>query len=115
MKKTFTLAHPKLPIPRVVEGIKHEVRKYIKRERRRELPEKVQFWDFDCKIGTTEDSAEPIHLDDIAKGIDKMVSEEQESFYLEIIAKPGRRLRKPRAAGTEPDAKPEPETDAEEE
>lgn len=96
MKKTFTLTHPKLPIPRVVEGIKHEVRKYIKRERRRELPEKVDFWDFDCKIGSTADSSKAIHVDDISKGIDELVSQEMESFYLEIIAKQGLRARKPR-------------------
>ena len=39
MKKTFKLTHKKIKLPRLVEAIKHEVKKYIKRERRRELPD----------------------------------------------------------------------------
>ncbi|MDH5485757.1 MAG: DUF6172 family protein, partial [Gammaproteobacteria bacterium] len=30
MKKTFKLSHEKLKLPRLVESIKHEVKKYIK-------------------------------------------------------------------------------------
>jgi len=47
MKKTFNLTHPKIKVPRLVEAIKSEVKKYIKRERRKTLPPKVDFWDFD--------------------------------------------------------------------
>jgi hypothetical protein len=33
MKKTFSFSHPKKQRPRVVEAIKYELKKYIKRER----------------------------------------------------------------------------------
>ncbi|VVH58938.1 FIG00920191: hypothetical protein, partial [uncultured Gammaproteobacteria bacterium] len=48
MKKTFNFSHPKKQRPRVVEAIKYELKKYIKRERNKKRPEEVDFWDFDC-------------------------------------------------------------------
>lgn len=43
MKKTFIFAHPKIKRPRRVEAIKHEVKKYLKRERNKKLPPTVDF------------------------------------------------------------------------
>ncbi|MCK5002824.1 MAG: hypothetical protein KAJ92_01650 [Gammaproteobacteria bacterium] len=97
MKKTFKLSHEKLSIPRLVEAIKHEVKKYIKRERRRALPEGADFWDFDCRFGVDEASSEVIHLSEINKSISWAESEQLESFYLEIMAKPCTRNKKPEA------------------
>ena len=54
MKKTFNLTHPKLQVSRVIEAIKYEVKKYLKRERNKTLPEGVDFWDFDCRFGDDE-------------------------------------------------------------
>ena len=96
MKKTFKLTHPKIKAPRLVVAIKHEVRKYLRRERRKNLPEKADFWDFDCRCGVDEASSEVIHVSDIDKAIDQAESKQLESFYLEILAKPGRRRKKPR-------------------
>ena len=39
MKKTFKLTHPKINIARLVEGVKGDVKKYLKRERKKKLPE----------------------------------------------------------------------------
>ncbi|MDH5666056.1 MAG: DUF6172 family protein [Nitrosopumilus sp.] len=88
MKKTFKLTHEKLTLPRLVESIKYEVKKYIKRERRRTLPEGSDYWGFDCRFGADEASSEVIHLSDINKSISWAEAEQLESFYLEIIAKP---------------------------
>lgn len=85
----------------MVEAIKHEVNKYVKRERRKKLPANVDFWDFDCKFGQTEDVATEIHLAEIRKYIDKTVEQNQESFYLEILAKPGIRRKKDSSASSE--------------
>ena len=95
MKKTFQLSHPKIKLPRLVEAIKHEVKKYIQRERRKPLPPDVDFWDFDCRFGGDEASCQAIHVDDINKAISQAETDQLESFYLEILAKPGRRTRKP--------------------
>ena len=95
MKKTFKLDHPKIKVPRLFEAFKHEVKKYLKRERRKTLPEGVDFWDFDCKYGADEAGAEPIHVAAINKFISQAEAEQLESFYLEILAKPGHRTKKP--------------------
>jgi len=100
MKKTFKLVHPKIKVARLVESIKNEIRKYLKRERRKSLPENIDFWDFNCKFGETEESTTVIHVDDITKNIDQAESKEFESFYLEIIAKPGHRSKKPKEIET---------------
>ena len=73
-----------------------EVKKYIKRERRKTLPPKVDFWDFDCRFGVDEESCEVIHVSAINKFISEVESKQLESFYLEILAKPGHRSKKTR-------------------
>ena len=95
MKKTFNLIHPKLPVPRVIEAIKHEVKKYLKRERNKALPEGVDFWDFDCRFGDDEATSEVIHVSAINKYTSQAELKQLESFYLEILAKPGQRSNKP--------------------
>ncbi len=95
MKKTFQLAHPKIKYPRMVEGVKHDVRKYIKRERRKDLPSGADFWDFDCKFGDTEAEAKAIHLSEIDGCINDAEQRELTSFYIEILAKHGVRAKKP--------------------
>jgi len=95
MKKTFSFTHPKKKRPRVVEAIKYEVKKYIKRERRKTLPEDVDFWDFDCRYGADELSCGVIHVSEINKCISEADVEGLESFFLEVLVKPGKRTKKP--------------------
>lgn len=76
--------------------IKSEINKYIARERRKDLPEDVDFWDFDCKCGPDEKSAVAIHVSTIGKEIDKAYQEKKDSVYVEILAKPGIRTPKPK-------------------
>lgn len=95
MKKTFELIHPKIKYPRMVEGVKHDIRKYLKRERRIELPDGAKFWDFDCKFGDTEADAKPIHLAELDECINDAGKRELKTFYVEILAKPGFRTKKP--------------------
>ncbi|MDA3925117.1 MAG: DUF6172 family protein [Kiritimatiellae bacterium] len=95
MKKTFNLINEKIKYPRQVEAVKHDIKKYIKRERRKDLPKDVDFWDFSCKYGDTENEAEVIHLAEINKCIDGAEKRGLDSFYVEILAKPGHRTKKP--------------------
>ena len=94
MKKTFLLTHPKIQFSRLIESAKHDIRKYIKREMRKKLPDGADFWDFDCKYGQTKEDAETIHVSQIHKYVDKAEEQELESFYLEILAKTGHRKKK---------------------
>ena len=90
MKKTFKLTHPKIKYARLIDATKHEVKKYLRRERNKKLIQ-GDFWDFDCKYGVTESEAKVIQLSDINKHIDQAAAENLESFYLEILVKPGYR------------------------
>ena len=73
-----------------------DVRKYLKRESRKELPEGADFWDFDCKFGPAAEEAKVIHVAEIGKYIDGAEAQQLESFYVEILAKPGHRTKKPK-------------------
>lgn len=91
MKKTFELTHPKIKVDRMVESVKHEVKKYLKRERNKSLPEGADYWDFDCKIGKSAQTADVIHVATISQQIDTLVAEDVTSFYLEVLVKPATR------------------------
>ena len=100
MKKTFKLnvegKHP----DRVLEAVKHEIRKYVKRQRRVPLPAGVDFWDFDCRFGTSQDNAAVVHFSTITSLIDAVAKGTgdggADTFYLELLAKNG--VRKVREA-----------------
>lgn len=94
MKKTFKLTHEKLNQDRHIDATRHEIRKYIKRERKRTLPEGADYWDFDCRFGADAGICDEIHLSEIDKCINAAIEDEFPSFYLEIIAKPGIRTKK---------------------
>lgn len=103
MKKTFKLTHPKIAPPRLMDAIRHEVKKYVRRERNKQLPANADFWDFDCRFGDDEDSSNEIHLSEISDCISKAETMQLESFYLEIIAKPGHRTAKTADENSVPD------------
>lgn len=103
MKKTFTLTHPKIKVARLVDSVKSDIRKYVKRERKKVLPEGIDFWDFDCKFGATEEAAGGVHLSELNKHIDEAEKQQLESFYIEILAKPARRTKKPGGKKEKPD------------
>ncbi len=94
MRKTFPLEVPGHQPPRVIESIKSEVRKYVKRERRKALPEGVDFWDFDCKVGQGEAAPEVKHVEELIPAIDQAAASQCGSIYIEILAKPGHRKSK---------------------
>jgi len=79
----------------MVEGVKGELRKYLKRERKKRLPEGVDFWDFDCRCGASAEAAEPAHVAALTEAIDAVAATDAENCYLEVLAKPG--VRVPRA------------------
>jgi hypothetical protein len=95
MKKTFNLSHPKIKVDRLFEASRAEIKKYVKRERGKALPEGADFWDFDCRFGDTEQDAVVIHFADIGKHIGDAQQRGLESFYLEILVKPATRSKKP--------------------
>ncbi len=104
MKKTFPLKVEGKHPDRHLEAIKHEVRKYIRRERRRALPAGVDFWDFDCKFGTEASCAEGVHLSALTGLMDAVARAGGERFYVEVVTRHGHRQPRPPAstpAGTD--------------
>ncbi len=94
MKKTFSLTSPVHKPDRQVELVKHEINKYIARERRKAFPVGVDYWDFDCKCGPNADSAIAIHVSEIGKQIDKTAATNATTVYVEILSKPAARNKK---------------------
>jgi hypothetical protein len=95
MRKTYPLQAEGRHPDRVLDAVKHDVRKYLKRERRRPLPEAVDFWDFDCKFGLSAETAETVHLSAVIPSIDAAAKEQAVQVYVEIITTHGKRTPKP--------------------
>lgn len=91
MRKTFQLKPEGKHPDRHLEAVKHEIRKYIQREKRRDLPEEMDYWAFDCRFGVDADSAQAIHVEEITPSIDAVVKAEGPQFYVEIFARAAKR------------------------
>ena len=93
MKKTFDLRPEGKHPDRVLDAIKHELRKYMKRERRRDLPAGADFWDFDSKVGMDQASAEVVHPSALTAQLDALAKTGAAQAYVELLAKPAVRQR----------------------
>jgi len=87
MKKTFKLDHPRKKLPRVVDSVKHDIKKFLKKERNKPLPSGATYWGFDCKFGQSEETAVEVHLSSLTKNIDELVENNIMTIYVEITAK----------------------------
>ena len=87
MKKTFNLDHPKIKAPRIVDSIKHEIKKYLKKERSNKLPTGTKYWSFDCKLGQSEETAALVPLSSLTSSIDEMAENKATTIYVEMAAK----------------------------
>jgi hypothetical protein len=86
MKKVFSFKAPGKADARVVESVKHEVRKYVKREHNKALPDDFDLWTFTCKVGATSDAAVECPLGDVSAKIDEVANSGGIEVYVEIIA-----------------------------
>lgn len=88
MKKVFKLTDEKKHEDRVLESVKNDIRKYVKREKKKDLSDKkTMYWDFDCKIGATSDIAQVIPYEELIKALDKIKSMGVSEVYVEVIAR----------------------------
>lgn len=104
MKKTYPLqAEGKNP-DRILESVKHDIRKYFKRERSRPVPAGADFWDFDCKVGESADSAQVVRVGAVIEAVDAAARAGSSAVYVEILSKHGVRVPAPAkpAADNEP-------------
>ena len=91
LKKTCVLNVEGKNPGRLLDASKHDIRKYVKRERAKPLPEGVDFLDFACKVGASEDVAASVHFAEIMGAVDALVKDGANQFYVEIISKHGYR------------------------
>ena len=109
MRKTYPLQvqgrkHP----DRVLDAVKHDIRRYFRRERDRTLPEGVDFWDFDCKVGPAADSAETVRVSEVISAVDALAKSGLAAVYVEILSKHGVRTPRPPQATTATEEDPSP-------
>lgn len=97
MKKTFPLQREGRHPDRVLDALKHELRKYQTRERGRPLPPETDFWDFDCRFGADEASAQPLHPAELNRQLDALAQSGATQCYVELQAKAVRRKWEARA------------------
>ena len=87
MKKSFALQVENKKPERQLESVKNEIRKYMKRERKKKLPEDAIYWDFYCRFGQNEEAAERVNASELTTALDKGFEAGWKSCYVEIIAK----------------------------
>lgn len=107
MKRNYPLKKGKHAPERVIDAIKSNVRKHMKRERFKELPDGMDYWDFECKVGVTADAAEAVHSSQIGKAIDHAAAEstdDQIFVAIETVAKRRNPPGKAESSKEKPDA-----------
>lgn len=88
MKKTFPLQLPGKNPERVLESVKSDVRKYVRREQGKKLPEGFNRVIFACKVGKSAESAVEKALSDVVPSIDSTAKSGAPAVYVEILATP---------------------------
>lgn len=104
MRKTYRLNLEGKNRDRLLDASKHDIRKYVKRERSRPLPAGVDYWDFDCKFGHDEASAAVVHFATLMGLIDTVAKEGGEQFYVEVVTKHGHRTARPQDGQAQADS-----------
>jgi len=99
MKKTFPLHLTDKTDSRVIAAIHVTLNKYVKRERKKALPEGADRWNFQCRVGANPETALPCQLAEIPAGIQAVASAEHPGVYVEILAEP--RMKTAVTAGAE--------------
>ncbi len=104
MKKIFKLQQENRNPDRMLEAVKHEVRKYLKRERKKKLPEDAVYWDFNCRFGRSSEEAQELSVSEITAALDSAREAEWDACYVEIIAEANMRKEKTPDAGSDMEA-----------
>ena len=96
MKKLFQLTVEGRNRDRLLDASKHEVRKYVARQRRAALPEGVDYWDFACRFGNTENEAVDVHFATLIGLMDEAGKSGTDAFFVSILGRAGVRTAKPK-------------------
>jgi hypothetical protein len=86
LKKTFKLQESGKHPDRTMDTIKHQLRKYLKREKKKKFQSTNSFWDFECRFGQDIESSKEVTFNDIIKLLDVAKEEQWKVCYIEIVA-----------------------------
>jgi len=95
MRKTFQLNIEGKNRDRLLDAARHDIHRYLKRERRRDVPAGAEVWEFDCRFGTSQDDAQVVGLEDIKGLIDQVAESGGTQFYVELLARAAQRSARP--------------------
>jgi Family of unknown function (DUF6172) len=106
MKKIYRLDIEGKHRDRLLEAAKHDIRKYMKRERAKPLAAGFDYLYFACRLGIEEADARVEHPAEIIDAIDVLAKQGAAQFFVEVLAKPAQRLfeARPDAESTPPAA-----------
>lgn len=94
MNKRFPLHHPRKADARVLDAIKHEVRKYVTRERRKPLLDEALVRTFTCRVGADDASAVTCPLPEVSAALDRFAATGADTVFIAIraqsVPRPGR-------------------------
>jgi hypothetical protein len=99
VKKLFQLTVEGRHRDRLLDASKHEVRKYVARQRRAALPEGMDYWDFACRFGSCEADATEVHFATLIALMDEAGKSGAHAFFVSIIGAHGVRVAKPKDEG----------------
>ena len=92
MKKNFPLQSSGKDDARVRDKIRHEINKYVRRCRRKPVPEGFAQWEFVCRVGPSAESAESRALKEVGAMVDSVAQQAgATAVYVEIEAVPAQR------------------------
>jgi len=91
MRKTYALRPEGKHPDRVLDAVKHDIHRYIRRERRRALPAGADFWAMDCRFGADKDTAQPLPDTELIAQLDALARLGAAQCYVEVLARPAQR------------------------
>ncbi len=92
MKKIFQLKQENKHPDRIIEAIKNELRKYVKRERAKKLPDGNDFWDLTCKFGATSEQSQAMPFAQLIKSLDEARVNEWQECFVEITSRAKKKI-----------------------
>jgi hypothetical protein len=93
MKKMFSLTAAGKDDARVRDKVRHEINKFLKRSRQKELPEGMTRWNFECRLGNSATEAEVLPWKDLGAAIDRQAEAGATSVYVEVLPVAAERSR----------------------
>ena len=86
MKKIFKLQETEQNPDRILEKIKHQLRRYLRREKKKDIKALNSFLEFECRFGQDEKSSKKVSFNDIIQLLDKTREDDWKECYIEIVA-----------------------------